>query len=163
MPHWPHHRCAKLDGNYFLLSKALLEYESGGGNGNMIHQWQNKDLILFPGHVKRKDVPIITKHKRPAWRNGADMGYALIMHGDWMHCDAEALVQAQIQDEQSFPQSSIRTASHPHTVYQNSLAFQAAVPIAATRRPILDTDGGMISVGWWRNNKWSQNPTAIQT
>lgn len=66
-----------------------------------------------------------------------------------MHLDTQALAQAQIQHEQSFPHPYGQRGreSHPHAVYQNNHDFQAAVPIAVTRGLIFDTDGGAISVG----------------
>lgn len=163
MPPQPHHRCANSDTPsfwVFLLRSFVGKMETWSAN--------DKAKVLVSGQVGRMDVT--TLNEQPAWRNGADMGYVLIMHRAWMHSDTQALAQAQFQHEQSFPHpyghptyGQHGLESHPYTVYQNNHDFQAAVPMAPTRGPTFDTDGDMISVGWWCNNKWSQKPTAIQT
>lgn len=157
MPPQPHHRCANLDAPlvFFLLRSFVGKMETWLSN--------DKTKVLVSGQVGRMDV--ITLNEQPAWRNGADMGYVLIMHRAWMHSDTQALAQAQFQHEQSFPHpyGQHGLESHPYTVYQNNHDFQAAMPMAPTQGPIFDTDGDTISVGWWHDNKWSQKPTAIQT
>lgn len=45
----------------FLISKAWLERERGANTETRSTSDKNKDPILFPGHVERKDVPVVTK------------------------------------------------------------------------------------------------------
>lgn len=156
MPPRPHHRCANLDAPLFccLLRSFVGKMETWSTN--------DKTKVLVSGQVGRMDVT--TPNEQPAWRNGADMGYVLIMHRAWMHSDTRALAQAQFQHEQSsHPYGQHGLESHPYAVYQNNHDFQAAVPVGPTHGPIFDTDGDTISLGWWHNNKWSQKPAAIQT
>lgn len=96
MPPQPHHRCANLDAPlfcFFLLRSFVGKMETWSTN--------DKTKVLVSGQVGRMDVT--TLNEQPAWRNGADMGYVLIMHRVWMHSDTQALAQAQFQHEQSFP------------------------------------------------------------